>query len=191
MGNSHILAEVQHTKILGVILESNLKWSKNTEYIYTKAATKIWMLRRLKKIDLDEFTLKDFYEKEIRSLVEYAVPVLGNGLTLHQSRVIEKIQKIRFSILLNNWTWSYFVKCTLLNCEPLFIRRKQICLQFSLRTTKSTKHKFFEKKKTTYNTRGKDLYYVEQTARSERFRNSPLVSLTRDLNNHIKNKTRG
>ena len=191
IGNTDILQEVTHTKLLGIILESNLKWSKNTEYIYSKAASKIGMLRRLKRFNLDEITLRDFYEKELRSLLEYAVPVWSHALTLQQSNFLDKIQKYSFSIILNNWTWSYYVKCTLLNCEPLFMRRKQISLSFSLRTEKSKKHEFFAKSKSQYNTRSKDRYFKEYDSRSDRFYKSPLVSLTRDLNIHIKNKTRG
>ena len=149
------------------------------------------MLRRLKKFDLNEMLLKDFYEKEIRSIVEYAVPIWSSGITLQQSKSIEKIQQLAFSIILNNWTLSYYVKCTLLESEPLFFRRKDISLSFSLRTAKSQKHSFFRKKEAVHNTRSKDKFYVEQNARTQRCFNSPLVSLTRDLNDHIKNKTRG
>ena len=189
MGNGEILKETNHTTLLGVILESNLKWAKNTEKIYNKAASRLWMLRRLKRFDLDEEILKDFYIKEIRSIVEYAVPVWSNGITLQQSKTIEKIQMYSVAIILNNWTWSYYVKCTLLNIEPLFLRRNQICLSFSVRTAKSVKHAFFEKKKSPYNTRSKDMLYDEFNTRSQRFYNSPLVSLTRQLNQHIRNKT--
>ena len=149
------------------------------------------MLRRLNNYDMEIELLTDFYEKEIRSLVEYAVPIWQSALTLQQSKTIEKIQKYSFSIIFNNWTWSYYVKCTLLNNEPLFMRRKEISLHFSLRTAKSKKHSFFNKKKSIYNTRSKDLLYEEQVSRTQRFFNSPLVALTRELNNHIKNKTRG
>ena len=189
--NSDVLQEVNETKMLGLVIESSLKWSKNTEYIFSKASSKLWMLRRLKKFNMEEKLLKDFYEKEIRSLVEYAVPIWSSGITLQESKTIEKIQKFSFSIILNNWSWSYFVKCTLLESEPLFFRRKDIALNFSLRTAKSKKHSFFVKKEAAYNTRSKDKFYEEQTSRTQRCFNSPLVALTRDLNNHIKNKTGG
>ena len=161
MGNSDILHEVTHARLLGVIIESNLKWAKNTEHIFSKAASKLWLLRRLKKYDLEEEILKDFYIKEIRSLVEFAVPVWSSGINLQQSKAIEKIQKFSLAIIFNNWTWPYFVKCTLLNLEPLFIRRNQIALSFGQRMAKSQRHLFFEKKQSNYNTRIKDMYYEE------------------------------
>ena len=63
------------SKILGVIIKSDLRWDRNTEYIFSKAANKIWLLRRLRIYISDIEILKDFYIKEIRSLLEYAVPV--------------------------------------------------------------------------------------------------------------------
>ena len=157
--------------------------------VFSKAASKLWLLRRLKKYDLEVEILKDFYIKEIRSVVEFAIPVWASGINLQQSKTIEKIQKYSLAIIFNNWTWPYYVKCTLLNLEPLFMRRTQINLSFGLRTAKSQRHVFFEKKQSVYNTRSKDMYYEEYKTRSQRCYNSPLVSLTRQLNQNIKNKT--
>ena len=117
------------------------------------------------------------------------MPVWSSGINLQQSKTIEKIQKFSLSIIFNNWTWPYFFKCTLLNLEPLFIRRNQIALSFGQRTAKSQRHVFFEKEQSSYNTRSKDMYYEEYKARSQRCYNSPLVSLTRQLNQNTKNKT--
>ena len=95
------------------------------------------------------------------------------------------------AIILNNWTLSYTVRCTLLCIEPLYLRRKSIALAFAINTSKSAKHSdFFKKKTTAYNTRQAGVFYDQFKVRSSRFKNSPLVSLTNDLNEHIKNKTR-
>ena len=88
IGESEIIKEVTHTKLLGLVLQSNLKWNKNTEYIYGKAATKLWLLRRLRKFDLDTDTLTDFYVKEIRSILEYAVPAWYSAVTIDQSKTL-------------------------------------------------------------------------------------------------------
>ena len=49
------------TKLVGVIVSQNLSWQKNTLYICNKARQKIWMLRRMAKLDLDISTLYDVY----------------------------------------------------------------------------------------------------------------------------------
>ena len=69
------------TKLLGVILRENLHWHKNTSFICAKARSKIWMIIRMIKLELDIFTLFDVYKKEVRSILELAVPVWHSGLT--------------------------------------------------------------------------------------------------------------
>ena len=164
----------------------------NTEYIYKRAASKIWLLRRL-RIFIDETEiLTDFYVKEIRSILEYAIPVWYSSITLEQSKYLEKIQQYSVSIILNNWSLSYKVKCTLLSIEPLYLRRRQIALNFSKRTAANPRHKdLFKIKTSAHNTRGNGIYYEEVSSRSDRHFKSPLVSLTRDMNKDIRNKTRG
>ena len=63
------------TKLLGVIVTQDLRWSKNTEYICTKARKKLWILNRLDKLGLSKKVLFDVFTKEIRSILELAVPV--------------------------------------------------------------------------------------------------------------------
>ena len=47
------MAVVQETKLLGIILTSDLKWAANTEYVCKKAYKKMWTLRRMKKLDVN------------------------------------------------------------------------------------------------------------------------------------------
>ena len=42
--------------------------------------TKLWMLRRLKEMGANKSMLLDLYEKQIRSLLEYAAPAWHPGL---------------------------------------------------------------------------------------------------------------
>ena len=84
---------VSETKLVGVVLSQDLKWNKNTSYICQKARSKLWILRRLLKVELDINQMFDVYSKEIRSILEMAVPVWHSGLTRQQSSEIENIQK--------------------------------------------------------------------------------------------------
>ena len=189
---SDLLTEVTQSKILGLIIQSNLKWDMNTEFICKKTSTKLWLLRRLKRLDIDTELLLDFYKKEIRCHLEYAVPVWYSGITLEQSKAIEAIQRYSVSIILNNWSLPYKIKCTLLSLEPLYLRRPQLALSFSLKTIKSGQHEeLFKPKKKTYNTRNKGDVYFEEKANTDIFFKSPLLSLNRDLNQHLKSKMRG
>ena len=57
------------------------------------------MLRRLKPLGASEEDLLDVYEKQIRSVLEFASPVWTSGLTNDEKNQIERVQKAAFSIL--------------------------------------------------------------------------------------------
>ena len=70
---------ISDTRLVGVVVSQDLRWFKNTAYICQKARSKLWMLRRMLKFDLTIYEMFDVYTKEIRSLLEMAVPVWHSG----------------------------------------------------------------------------------------------------------------
>ena len=66
---------VEEMKLLGLLITSDLSWSANTHYMVTRCNSKLWMIRRLKKLGADLTDLKDVFCKQIRSVLEYAAPV--------------------------------------------------------------------------------------------------------------------
>ena len=83
------LEEIDHAKLLGLIISSDLKWDLNTDYMCQKARSKIYLLRSMKNCGLNLNELVDAYKKEVRSLLELAVPVWSSGITQEQSLKIE------------------------------------------------------------------------------------------------------
>ena len=53
-------------------------------------------------MNIDIHTMFYVYIIEVRSLLELSVPVRHSGLTKHQSKNIERIQKIAFKIILGS-----------------------------------------------------------------------------------------
>ena len=96
------LEVVSELKLVGVIVSSDLRWEKNTLYICQKAMERMWILRRMKFFNLDLEQICDTYVKEIRSILELAAPVWHSGLTVKQSRDIERVQKIALFIMLGD-----------------------------------------------------------------------------------------
>ena len=82
---------VEETKLLGVVLRSDLSWSSNTEDIVKRANKKLWCLKRLRKLGADQNDLLDVYFKQIRSILEYAVPVWHPSLTGEDRLRIERV----------------------------------------------------------------------------------------------------
>ena len=129
---------VSDQTLLGVVISDDLKWTKNTSFICLKARKKLWVLRRMMTLDLDAYQLFDVYKKEIRSIVEYAVPVWHSGLTVKQSSQIESIQKLAFKIILKEKYSTYKSACTFFGTETLKNRRLKICQKFALKNLDST-----------------------------------------------------
>jgi hypothetical protein len=70
------------------------KWAANTDFICKKAFKKMWTIRRMKALNIEPLLILDVYLKEIRSVLELAVPAWHSGLTVRQSSDIERVQKI-------------------------------------------------------------------------------------------------
>ena len=98
--NKEHLEVITEIKLVGVIISDDLKWQKSTDYICQRARGKLWTLRRMKKMNLDQAHIFDVFTKEVRSLLELAVPVWHSGLTKHQAAQIERGQKTALRIIL-------------------------------------------------------------------------------------------
>ena len=128
---------VKEMKLVGVYITDNLKWQRNTDYICSKARRKLWLLRRMKGLSLSTVQLLDVYTKEVRSILEMAVPVWHGGLTQKQSKDIERVQKVAFKIILNHNYQSYPHALKTLDAETLYQRRVNICKNFASKNIKS------------------------------------------------------
>ena len=93
--------------MIGVILASDLKFDKNTEYIVKRAYKRIWILRRLKNLGATIEQLTDVYTKQIRSVLELAIPVWHSSLTQSNKISIERVQKSALQVILGPSYESY------------------------------------------------------------------------------------
>ena len=101
--SENFIEMVEEVKLLGVMVRSDLSWSSNTNYIVKRANSKLWILRRLKKLGADEEDLKEIYIKQIRSILEFAVPVWHSSLTGLDRLEIERVQKSAMHVILGTY----------------------------------------------------------------------------------------
>ena len=87
--------------------------------------------------DLSVDQLFDVYVKEVRSILELAVPVWHPGLTKKQSADIESIQKVAFRIILQNDYITYKLACTSLGVEAQDDRGTRLCKKFAIKNANS------------------------------------------------------
>ena len=186
-GSAQYLNVIENTKLLGVKLTTDLRWSDHTSYLCKNAASRFWMLRRMKLLKIDPSIIVDFYFKEIRSICEMAGQVFHSGLTKKQSYDIESIQKKSLKIILGNLYSTYEEACTLLSAEPLADRRLSQCLTFVKRAVKSGLHTdIFIPASSSIKTRSGQNLVKEYTCNTKRFFNSPLVYLSRIYNEEVR-----
>ena len=189
-GFENLVQVVNEAKLLGIILTSDLRWEANTEYICRKAYKKMWTLRRMKALHLDPLLIVDVYIKEVRSVLELAVPAWHSGLTVKQSADIERVQRVALHIILSDINtgksvYNYDMSLVLLDLEPLSVRREKLCLTFAKKTVKSRHCDMFQKKSYVYDTRQATHAYNEHYSNTQRCYKSPLNYLTRMLNEQV------
>ena len=140
----------------------------------------------MKKLDIEPLVILDVYLKEIRSVVELAVPAWHSGLTIKQSADIERVQRVAVNIILSDCNTGYCdltydMALVTLDIERLEFRRDSLCHTFAKKTLKSRHGDMFEKTGSNHNTRNK-VEYREHKSRTKRCYKSPLNYLTRLLN---------
>ena len=176
-----ILDTMSETRLLGVIVSRDLKWSKNTDFICSKARRKLWILRRMQSLDLSRGELFDVYRKEVRTVLEFAVPVWHSGLTKKQISEIEAVQKLAFRIILGGSYQRYSDACALLDTQTLEQRRLEICLRFAKKNVES-ENSLFSKPTTLPSLRRRSKVVQEYKCHKARFQRSSLPFLASLLN---------
>ena len=124
-----------------MVIRSDLKWYDNTDHICKKGYERLWMLRRLKGLGANYSELLDVYQKQVRSVMELAVPVWEPGLTVQEEKQIERVQRTAFYIILGDQYMKYEYALEILECERLSERRSKLCVNFAKKAMKHPKYK--------------------------------------------------
>ena len=138
----------------------------------------------MKLSGLTQAQMIDAYCKEVRSLLELAVPVWHSGITLEQSVQIERVQKSALSVILGQKYLSYENAIEMTGIQRLSIRREKICIKFVKKNIKSEKPLLNVNPK-NYNTRSNPNLVEEFQCRTTAFFNSSLPYLARLFNRNI------
>ena len=187
---------VEDFKLLGVKIRSDMKWYDNSDYICKKGYERLWMIRRLKGLGASTDEMLDVYFKQIRSVLELAVPVWQPGLTRQEEKQIERVQKTAFYVILGEQYQNYQNSLEVLLAERLSDRRYTLCLNFAKKALKNPKYKSWfsestDDPKPKPNTRGAKTKHFTKLkpveARTGRYANSPIPYLTGLLNDNCSN----
>ena len=173
---------VEEMKLLGVVIQSDMKWGANTEYMVERAYKKLWVIRRLKGLGAQNSELVDMYRKQVRSVLELAVPAWNGAITNSDKTDIERVQKCALHIILGDQYFSYADALVKSNLDSSGTRREKFSLKFAKKAVKDTKHSSWFKPKPQLPTRQTQDRYYKPIARTDRLMTSPISYLTKLLN---------
>ena len=175
---------VEQSKLLGVILRSDLKWSSNTQKIVTDANKRLRLLHAASQFTTKTSDLKIIYMAFIRSKLEQSSVVWHSSLTEDNRRDLERVQKAAVKIILRRSYTDYEEALKILNLESLDQRRSRLCLKFAKNCLKNEKmKKLFPLASKNHNmdTRLKEKFKVNK-AHSERYKKSAVPFMQNLLN---------
>ena len=149
----------------------------------------MWILRRLKNLGAQDDDLVDLYSKQVRSVLELAVPAWHGGINQAQRIQIERIQKSACHIILGDRYQSYKTAMKTLDLDTLQSRRDKLSLNFARKSEKHYKFQsWFKPAVCSQDTRQVKFKYCDVKANHSRFSKSPISYLTKLLNEYHNRK---
>ena len=176
------LQEISECKLLGVIIQNDLSFRKNTQSIIRKAYARMIILEKLYEFNLPIEEMVNIYTLFIRSVVEQSCIVWHSSLSEDDHIALERVQKIALRIILDSQYTDYRSALTQTNLDSLRSRRKYLCLKFAKTCVKKGKLKdLFPLINKNVNTRPHEKFHVTK-AKTERLAKSAVPYLQRLLN---------
>ena len=186
------LEVVDEVKLLGVIIDKDLKWNKNTNYLVRKANKRMRMLHIASKFTRNREHLKQIYKTFIRCNLEYASNVWHSSLTRENSDDLERVQKAALKVILKSDYKNYKDALKLTNLESLDERRRAISLKFARNCLNNENFsKLFPLNNQIHGMKVRNhLKYKINKANTERYKNSSIPYMQRLLNDDSKKRKR-
>jgi hypothetical protein len=115
-------------KLLGVHIADDLRWQHHVDAISSKAASRLWFLRQLKRSGASIEDLLCFYKTVVRPVLEYACPVWHSSLTQGQTKALESLQKRAMRIIFSHG--DYQAATIIAGIDTLQTRRETLSAKF-------------------------------------------------------------
>ena len=86
-------------KFLGVFIDNKLSFNKHVDFLVKKCSSRLFLMRKLKNIGLDELGLLTFYLTNIGSILAYAAPAWFSLLGDQNCERLEKVQRAALKVI--------------------------------------------------------------------------------------------
>ena len=120
-----VIERVSEAKILGVTIQSDLKWNSHITNIIKKANKRLYLLSLCKRAGLGIYDLLCIYVTLIRSVLEYCCVVWHPALPKYLHEDVEYVQKRALKLIFP--LCDYDSAMTKANLETLYTRRERQC----------------------------------------------------------------
>jgi hypothetical protein len=175
---------VESIKVVGFILRSDLKTKSNTAYITAKAYSRMWILRRLKKMGATHKELIDFLHKQVLSVLLLAVPAWNSLLPKHEVTDIERVLKCGLHIIWASEYRSYEWALRASMLSTLAHQRDNMVNKFTKNALKHDKFSewFLTNTQLEHDTRSKKPNYIPVPYRTSFYSKTAIPVMTKIAN---------
>ena len=126
--DNDVIEQVNSTKILGLVLSSDLTWNNHVDFMVKKANKRLFLLTLLKRANVSMEDMITIFTSIVRPVLEYACVVWHSSLPEYLHNDIEGVQKRALIIIcgLN----SYKRNLEISELTTLRERRHKLCYHF-------------------------------------------------------------
>ena len=182
--DSQPLQMVDKTKLLGLVLISDLNWTENTKTLIKRVNARMEILRKMSSFSAPVPDMLTAYKTYIRSILEQSCVIWHSSITEEDREGLERVQKNACRNILKEKYLNYELSFLSLKLDKLFTRREKLLYSFGKKclTLEQPKELFPKNNKShIMNTRIPEEYQVIKT-NTDRFKNSTVPCIQRMLN---------
>ena len=128
-----VLEVKREHRILGVIVQDDLKWGSHVQQMVSRDTCTTWVIRRMKALGVQQSALVEYWHSEGCCHLELAIPVWHSSLTSSLSRA----QRVAMWAITGRWAESHTPQLEELGLESLGLQRDRICKKFAMRIVRS------------------------------------------------------
>ena len=181
--NGTPIEQVDNFKILGVILQNDLKWNTHITTTIKKANKRLFLLAQLKRARIPNDDLLTLYKSFILPVVNYACEVFHSSLTQYLADDLERVQKRALRTITGNYSDNYSVlmdDCRLMSLhEQRLAKCKDLYIKMGAKNHKL--YHLLSKNVTGYNLRRKRKH-ITPKCRTDRFKQTFIPWSTMTFN---------
>ena len=183
--NGQWMQRKESIKLLGVWLDEDGGWSKNTQELCKRAYSRLSMLTKLRYAGVSIEDMLVVYKMHIRSCLEYCSVVHHSSLSIQQAAALDRCQAVCLRVILGDSYVSYEAALEMTGLTTLEERRASRCRDFAKKCTRhETNKRMFPlntAESSNYDMRHREKYVVN-FARTSSYKNSTIPYCQRLLN---------